>query len=113
MARVAEGWRKHEGPLPKSLESDKNCKPNISYFVAILRFVAIYALFGNLCTKKVLFWVKNSVSGARNALLQKNALSITTSTYNADPTLGDVDWKKNIDGSSSTLNVRQKPRNIN
>ena len=50
---------------------------------------------------------------ARNALLQKNALSITTSTYNADPTLGDVDWKKNIDGSASTLNVRQKPRNIN
>tara|TARA_R110002012_G_C11361366_1_gene580902 strand:+ start:59 stop:529 length:471 start_codon:yes stop_codon:yes gene_type:complete len=50
---------------------------------------------------------------ANDALLQKNALSITTSTYNADPTLGDVDWKKNIDGSSSTLNVRQKPRNIN
>ena len=50
---------------------------------------------------------------ARDALLQKNALSITTSTYNADPSLGDVDWKKNIDGSSSTLNVRQKPRNIN
>ena len=50
---------------------------------------------------------------ARNALLQKNALSITTSTYNADPTLGDIDWKKNIDGSSSTLNIRQKPRNIN
>ena len=50
---------------------------------------------------------------ANEALLQKNALSIKTSTYNADPTLGDVDWKKNIDGSSSTLNVRQKPRNIN
>ena len=50
---------------------------------------------------------------ANDALLQKNALSIKTSTYNADPTLGDVDWKKNIDGSSSTLNVRQKPRNIN
>ena len=53
------------------------------------------------------------LSMARDALLQKNALSITTSTYNADPSLGDVDWKKNIDGSSSTLNVRQKPRNIN
>ena len=53
------------------------------------------------------------LSMARDALLQKNALSITTSTYNADPTQGDVDWKKNIDGSSSTLNVRQKPRNIN
>jgi hypothetical protein len=49
---------------------------------------------------------------ANQALLQKNALSLKTSTYNADPTLGNVDWKKNIDGSSSTLNVRQKPRNI-
>ena len=34
----------------------------IRYFVAILRFVAIYALFGNL-------WVKNSLSWARSALL--------------------------------------------
>ena len=49
---------------------------------------------------------------ANDALLQKNALSIKTSTYNADPTLGNVDWKKNIDGSNSTLNIRQKPRNI-
>ena len=32
------------------------------------------------------------LSMARDALLQKNALSITTSTYNADPTMGDVDW---------------------
>ena len=38
----------------------------ISYFVAILRFVAIYALFGGLC---VFFWVKNSVSLARSTLL--------------------------------------------
>ena len=43
--------------------------PNIPYFVAILRFVAIYALFGRLLAKKVLFWVKSSVSWARSALL--------------------------------------------
>ena len=49
---------------------------------------------------------------ANDALLQKNSLSIKTSTYNADPSLGNVDWKKNIDGSNSTLNVRQKPRNV-
>ena len=42
---------------------------NIRYFFAILRFFAIYALFGNLWAKKVLLWVKNSVSWARNALL--------------------------------------------
>ena len=49
---------------------------------------------------------------ANDALLQKNSLSIKTSTYNADPSMGNVDWKKNIDGSDSTLNVRQKPRNV-
>jgi len=50
---------------------------------------------------------------ANDALLQKNALSIKMTDYNADPIMGDVNWKKNIDGSDSTLNIRQKPRNIN
>jgi hypothetical protein len=50
---------------------------------------------------------------ANDALLAKNALSIKMTEYNADPVMGDVNWKKNIDGSESTLNIRQKPRNIN
>jgi hypothetical protein len=50
---------------------------------------------------------------ANDALLAKNALSIKMTDYNADPVMGDVNWKKNIDGSESTLNIRQKPRNIN
>ena len=41
---------------------------NIRYLVAILRFVAICALFGRLKARKVLFWVKSSVSWARSAL---------------------------------------------
>ena len=49
---------------------------------------------------------------ANDALLQKNALSIKMTDYNADSDMGDVNWKKNIDGSDSTLNIRQKPRNI-
>jgi len=49
---------------------------------------------------------------ANEAIIAKQALSIKTSTYNADSNIGDVDWKKNIDGSSSTLNVRQKPRGM-
>ena len=49
---------------------------------------------------------------ANDALLQKNALSIKMTEYNADPDMGDVNWKKNIDGSDSTLNIRQRPRNI-
>lgn len=47
---------------------------------------------------------------ANQEILAEQALSIKTSTYNADPNLGNVNWKKNIDGSASTLNVRQKPR---
>jgi len=49
---------------------------------------------------------------ANEAIIAKQALSIKTSTYNASATQGNVDWKKNIDGSDSTLNVRQKPRGM-
>ena len=49
---------------------------------------------------------------ANEAIIAKQALSIKTSTYNASSSLGDVNWKKNIDGSSSTLNVRQTPRGM-
>ena len=49
---------------------------------------------------------------ASEAIIAKQALSIKTSTYNASATQGDVDWKKNIDGSDSTLNIRQKPRGM-
>ena len=40
---------------------------------------------------------------ANDALLQKNALSIKMTEYNADPDMGDVNWKKNIDGSDLSL----------
>ena len=60
--RVAEVVRGHRGPPPKSLDSDENFKPEHTLFCRELRFVAIYALFGDL-------WVKNSVSWARSALL--------------------------------------------
>ena len=49
---------------------------------------------------------------ANEAIIAKQALSIQTSTYNADSAKGDVDWKKNIDGSSNTLNVKQNPRGM-
>ena len=49
---------------------------------------------------------------AKKSLYEALSLSIKTTTYNADSSLGDVDWKKNIDGSDSTLNVRQKPRGM-
>jgi len=49
---------------------------------------------------------------ANQAIISVNDLTIKRSTYNADPTLGTVDWLKNIDGSSSTLNTRKKPRGM-
>ncbi len=49
---------------------------------------------------------------AQDALNSQVATSVKTTTYNADASRGSVDWKKNIDGSSSKLNVRQTPRNI-
>jgi hypothetical protein len=49
---------------------------------------------------------------AQDALNSQIATSVKRTTYNADPSKGSVDWKKNIDGSSNTLNVRQSPRNM-
>jgi len=49
---------------------------------------------------------------AQESLNAKIATSVKTTTYNAHPHTGNVDWKKNIDGSEGTLNVRRKPRNI-
>ena len=66
---MAEVAREHGWHLPKSLDSDENFKPEHALFCRELRFVAIYALFGDLWAKKVPFWVKNSVSRARCTLL--------------------------------------------
>ena len=66
--RVAEVAREHGWHPPKSLDLDENFKPEHTLFCRELRFVAIYALFGDLWAKKVPFWVKNSVSWARSAV---------------------------------------------
>ena len=48
---------------------------------------------------------------AKGELMSKLGLSIKTGTYNADPHTGDVDWKKNIDGSDNTLTMKPAPAN--
>ena len=57
VARMAEVVRGHGGPPPKSLDSDENFKPEHTLFCRELKFVAIYALFGDLWAKKLPFWV--------------------------------------------------------
>ena len=61
--RVAEVVQGHREPLPKSLDSDENFKPKHTLFCRELRFVAIYALFGDLLAKKNAFLGQNSVWG--------------------------------------------------
>ena len=56
-SRVAEVVWKREGCSPKSLDSKKVSSTIIHYFVAILRFVAIYALLGD----------KNGFGGSKTA----------------------------------------------
>ena len=48
---------------------------------------------------------------ARGELMSQLSLSIQTGTYNADPHTGNVDWKKNIDGSDATLTMKPTPAN--
>ena len=63
LCRVAEVAREHGWHPPKSLDSDKNFKPEHTLFCRKLRFVAIYALFGDLWAKKCLFGSKTVFLG--------------------------------------------------
>ena len=70
LTRVAEVVRRHGGAPTEKFGLGQKFKPELTLFCRELRFVAIYALFfGDLWAKKVPFWVKNSVSWARSALL--------------------------------------------
>ena len=50
--------RGHGGALPKSLDSDENFKPEHALFCRELRFVAIYAHFGDFGQKSVILGQK-------------------------------------------------------
>ena len=60
MAGIA---REHGWHPPKSLDSDENFKPEHTLFCCELRFVAIYALSGDLWAKEVPFWSKTVFLG--------------------------------------------------
>tara|TARA_R100000995_G_scaffold83498_1_gene59584 strand:- start:1450 stop:1911 length:462 start_codon:yes stop_codon:yes gene_type:complete len=47
---------------------------------------------------------------AEQQLVMKNALSIKTTTYNADPYLGEVNWDENVTGVNSTKDMYPRPR---
>ena len=49
---------------------------------------------------------------ALEMLLFKLGLSIKTTTYNAAPFLGEVNWLKNVSGVDSTKNIRKVPRGM-
>ena len=51
------------GPCRKTLDWDKNFKPEHTLFCRELRFVAIYALFGDLWARKCLFGSKTVFLG--------------------------------------------------
>ena len=58
---MAEVVRGHGGPPSKSM--DENFKPEHKLFCGTLRFVAIYALFGDHWAKKCLFGPKTVFLG--------------------------------------------------
>ena len=55
---MEHGWHP-----PKSLDADENFKPEHTLFCRKLRFVAIYALFGDLRAKKCLLGAKTVFLG--------------------------------------------------
>jgi hypothetical protein len=50
------------------------------------------------------------VDVAWNVGFRNRALSIKTTTYNADPYLGEVNWDENVTGVNSTKDMYPRPR---
>ena len=65
---MAEVAREHGWHPPKSLDWDENFKPEHTLFCRKLRFVAIYALFGDLWAKKVPFGSKTVFHGKKSTI---------------------------------------------
>ena len=49
---------------------------------------------------------------AQQSLLMKLGLSIKRTTYNANPWIGDVNWKKNVTGVDATKNMYPRVRGV-
>ena len=49
---------------------------------------------------------------ADQQLVMKQALSIKTTTYNANPSTGDVNWKKNVTGVDATKMMYPRVRGV-
>ena len=68
--KVAKVVQRHEGPSPKSLELDKNSKPQHTIFCHNIKICCqLRTFWKSLDKKKFLFSVKNSVFWTRSALL--------------------------------------------
>ena len=66
---MAEVVRRHEGPPRKSLDSDKNLKLLHTLFCRDIKIGRNFRTFWKILGKKVFYWVRNSISWARRALL--------------------------------------------
>jgi len=49
---------------------------------------------------------------AEQQLVMKMGLSIKTTTYNANPWTGDVNWRKNVSGVDATKMMYPRPRGV-
>ena len=87
--------RRCGGPSTKSLDSDENFKPQHTLFCCDIEICS--DLRTNLWPQKVLFWVKNSVCWARNALLH--------GIYESIATVGEIRvyWRADFQSGSRVL----------
>ena len=69
LSRVAKVVRRHEGPMPKSLDSGKNFKPQHTLYRRDIMICRDLRTFWKTLGQKVLIWVKNNVSWEKSALL--------------------------------------------
>ena len=117
LANIAAEWFNENTGTTFSLNSDNTYDNAVMYYTCYLSAMAQNGIgieriqVGDLAVYYEADQYIHFKELAEQQLIMKLGLSIKTTTYNANPWTGDVNWMKNVKGVDSTENMYPRPRN--
>ena len=117
LANIAAEWFNENTGTTFSLNSDNTYDNAVMYYTCYLSSMAQNGVgieriqVGDLAVYYENDQYIHFKELAEQQLIMKLGLSIKTTTYNANPWTGDVNWMKNVKGVDSTETMYPRPRN--
>ena len=118
LSNIAGEWFEENTGLTFTLNGDNTYDNAVMYYTCYLACLAQNGLgVERIQVGDLAVYYENDAytkfeEMANQYLLMKLGLSIKTTKYNADPNLGEVDWKKNVRGDDATKVMYPRPRGM-